>query len=208
MNIESNTFKFVRANIVELIGTFSLTFVVLVTLTENGFYTPVMAAMTLGIFVYTIGNTSGCHINPAITVAATLIRKISPQKAACYIVMQLLGAYLAKLLALAFLSGVAIWLKSVDTAVVGTSEMFGSIIFAFGVAAVMMGSVNSALSGIVVGGSLFLGIAISAHDAYGLLNPAVALGTGAISLAYAIGPTIGASLGMLIYRWVVYSANA
>ena len=41
---------------------------------------------------YTIGGISGCHINPAITIAMLIAGKISTQDAVGYIVAQLIGA--------------------------------------------------------------------------------------------------------------------
>ena len=41
---------------------------------------------------YTIGGISGCHINPAITIAMLVAGKISTQDAVGYIVAQLIGA--------------------------------------------------------------------------------------------------------------------
>jgi len=189
----------------ELIGTFALVFAVLVSLSDPNFPipTPVIAALTLGLFVYTIGNTSGCHINPAITLAALLIKQIKPKKAVSYIVAQFCGAGLAKLLALPFLSFSAVLLTHKSSITIGFDEMIGAAFFAFGIAAVMLNNVPQSLSGLVVGGSLFLGVSLAAHGAYGLLNPAVALGTGTFSLAYVLGPVVGASIGMLVYKYLV-----
>ena len=43
---------------------------------------PVIAALTLGACVYTLGAISGTHINPAITIGILLVKKISPTDAA------------------------------------------------------------------------------------------------------------------------------
>jgi len=43
---------------------------------------------------YTIGGISGCHINPAITIAMLVARKISSKDAIGYIVAQIVGAIL------------------------------------------------------------------------------------------------------------------
>lgn len=45
--------------------------------------------------VYTIGHISGCHINPAITVAMLVAKKIKPKDAGFYIIAQCFGAILA-----------------------------------------------------------------------------------------------------------------
>lgn len=55
----------------ELVGTFTLSFVVFEAVAAGvavPLPVPVIAALTLGLFVYTIGSILGCHLNPAVTV--------------------------------------------------------------------------------------------------------------------------------------------
>ena len=47
---------------------------------------------------YTIGHVSGCHINPAVTLAFFLTRKITLVQAGYYWVAQVVGALLGGLL--------------------------------------------------------------------------------------------------------------
>jgi len=55
-----------------------------------------MVAMAFGLSVvamaYTIGKVSGCHINPAITLAMLVRGKISGKDAAMYMIFQVIGA--------------------------------------------------------------------------------------------------------------------
>ncbi len=52
----------------ETLGTFFLTFAVMVSTGANvPLPVPIVASLTLAIFVYTIGSISGTHINPAIS---------------------------------------------------------------------------------------------------------------------------------------------
>lgn len=55
-------------------------------------------AMAFGLAVvamaYTIGGTSGCHINPAITLAMLLSKRISGKEAVMYIIFQVIGAFI------------------------------------------------------------------------------------------------------------------
>ena len=48
--------------------------------------------MVVMVMVYAIGPISGCHINPAITIAMLAARKISVRDSVLYIVMQCIGA--------------------------------------------------------------------------------------------------------------------
>jgi aquaporin Z len=50
--------------------------------------------LTVLAMVYAIGNISGCHINPAITVAMLVTGKIKAKDAAAYIIAQCVGAIL------------------------------------------------------------------------------------------------------------------
>ncbi|GAB3712699.1 aquaporin Z [Spirosoma flavus] len=51
--------------------------------------------LTVVVMAYAIGPISGCHINPAITIAMLLVGKIKASQAIGYIVAQFLGATLA-----------------------------------------------------------------------------------------------------------------
>ena len=75
----------------EFIGTFGLAFVVLLVgaVGMPGSLVAVVAALTLGLFVYTIGPVSGCHINPAVTLAQLSVKKITAKDALFYILIQL-----------------------------------------------------------------------------------------------------------------------
>ena len=149
--------------IAELLGTFTLALVVGLSL-AGSFppATPLLAGLTLGLFVYTIGAISGAHINPAVTIGAWSIKKIGNKDALWYIVAQFIGA-----------------------------------------ASVVYNKAHAHVSGVVIGGSLLLGIIIAAAlGSNGVLNPAVALGIGSFNLAYLFGPIVGAVFGMQAYKYL------
>src|SRR5438067_248807 len=50
-------------------------------------------AFAIAAMVYTIGHISGCHINPAVTVAMALTKRIGWGDALVYIVAQFIGAF-------------------------------------------------------------------------------------------------------------------
>ncbi len=94
----------------ELLGTFVLVFI--------GCGSAVLAGGRIGslgislafglsvlAMVYAIGHISGCHINPAITVAMLVAKKIGSRDAAFYIVFQCVGAIIAAGVILAIASG-------------------------------------------------------------------------------------------------------
>lgn len=54
---------------------------------------------------YSIGNVSGCHINPAVSFAMYLNKKISGKELCYYVIAQVIGAFVGALLLALFLRG-------------------------------------------------------------------------------------------------------
>lgn len=192
--------------IVECIGAFTLSFVVL--LAVSGVATPVaipvIAGLTLGLFVYTIGAISGSHINPAVTIGLLSVKKITTNDAVMYIVAQILGAAFA--IVVAKFLGVAMPSATSSAFTLGDfiAEAFGAFVFAWGIAAVVYGKVRDDMSGMVIGGSLLLGLLISSlAGGAGILNPAVAFALNAVSLTSILAPIVGAVAGFQAYRMVL-----
>jgi glycerol uptake facilitator-like aquaporin len=185
----------------EALGTAVLTLVVGASLAgvfEVG--TPVLAALTLGLFVYSLGHLSGTHINPAVTIGAWSIGKISNDDTLKYVIAQGLGAVVALFMLQSMLPEMATLKVGTDWGT-GLAEALGTAVFTFGIAAVVYGKVQNTMSGVVVGGSLMLGIALAALlGSNGVLNPAVAFGIQSFSLMYVLGPVLGSVLGMQAYK--------
>ncbi len=187
----------------ELLGTFGLTFVVLMSLHSQTAIlpTPLLAALTLMLFVYMIGHISGSHINPAVTIGQYVVGKISMADGLLYIVAQMIGAVLARSLAVALVPAIGV-AETVPVAPLATvAEMLGTFFFTFGISAVVQERVAPSLSGFVVGMSLLLGIGVAAMvGSAGVLNPAVAFGLSLFTMPYIVGPIVGSLAGMVVYR--------
>lgn len=91
-----------RKYIAELIGTFCLVFAgtgAIVVNDLHGSVSHVGIAITFGLIVlamiYAIGEVSGAHINPAVTLAFWAAGKFETKQVAPYVLAQLLGAFLA-----------------------------------------------------------------------------------------------------------------
>ena len=188
-----------RALIAELFGTFILTTAVLTSINNPGFPvpTPVIAGLTLGLLVYTIGPISGCHINPAVTVGLFSIGRIDIRDAGAYLVAQFVGAVLAMVLGNIFFSSPTELVIN-GAPLTGLAELFGTVLLGFAVASVVIGRVSANLSGLVIGSGLLLGISFTASQSNGVLNPAVALGIGSLGHTYVWGPLGGALVGAFI----------
>src|ERR1035437_2094236 len=199
--------KIYKVYLAELIGTFALSFVIFLAASGSNLplAIPVIAGLTLGLFVYLIGGISGCHINPAVTIGLLSIKKIKWQDAVGYIISQFVGASLAIVL------GVMLFhvnqpnpnLSSVSLAIF-CAEALGTFFFTFGIASVVYEKVPHQMSGIVVGSSLLFGILIaSLSDSFGILNPAVAFSLHAMNWTYLLAPIVGSVLGFNVYKWMV-----
>lgn len=89
----------------EIIGTFAMVFcgtgAIIINQQTNGAITHVGVAITFGLIVmamiYALGNISGSHLNPAVTIAFALAKKFEVKQVAPYIISQLFGAILASL---------------------------------------------------------------------------------------------------------------
>ena len=94
-----------RKYVAELIGTFILVFcgtgAMVIDQQTGGAVSHVGVAITWGLIVmsliYSIGNVSGCHINPAVSIAFTLSGRFNARLLPGYIASQLVGALLASL---------------------------------------------------------------------------------------------------------------
>lgn len=187
--------------IAELIGTFGLALAVILG-ASSGLGVPVLVGLVVGLFVYTIGGISGCHINPAVTLGLLSLKKISRSDAVWYVLAQLVGAGLALAVGSAVGgSGVSVPIGSFDFRLF-LGEALGAAILTFGIASVVLGKVSPGASGLVIGGSLLLGITMASLIApgAGILNPAVAVALRSLDLTRILGPVAGSLLGFWTYR--------
>lgn len=83
----------------EFVGTFSLTFFACGVAVLIGCNTPagiIATSLSFGLVIvamaYSIGNVSGCHINPAVTIAMFIDERIDKKDCIAYIISQILGA--------------------------------------------------------------------------------------------------------------------
>jgi aquaporin Z len=94
-----------RKLLAESFGTFCLVFAgtgaIVVNDTHGGAVTHVGVALTFGLVVlamiYTVGEVSGCHLNPAVTMGFFAARRFEGQRVMPYVLAQCVGAFLASL---------------------------------------------------------------------------------------------------------------
>lgn len=91
--------------IAELLGTFALVFcgtgAIVINQQSGGVITHMGIAITFGfivmVMIYALGDISGAHMNPAVTVAFTMAKRFPLKQVFPYIISQLAGAFLASL---------------------------------------------------------------------------------------------------------------
>lgn len=164
-NQQASVFKpeTIRAALAELIGTFFLTLAALLS------GTPYAVGLALATLVYAIGDISGSHVNPAITIGILLKRSIEFSTAALYIIAQIVGAISARAV-----SGLVGNLAPDYQAAGGFAEFFGFGLLMLTVVSVYEKNVPKAGSGVAVGAALAAGLLTTK----GILNPAVAIAMG------------------------------
>lgn len=94
-----------RKYIAELTGTFALVFcgtgAIIINQETNGTITHTGIAITFGFIVmamiYALGNISGAHLNPAVSIAFVIAKRFSVKELLPYIISQLTGAVLASI---------------------------------------------------------------------------------------------------------------
>ena len=94
-----------RKYVAELIGTFILVFcgtgAMVIDQQTGGAVGHIGVSITWGLtvmaLIYSIGNVSGCHINPAVSIAFTIAGRFKARLLPGYIISQLAGALLASL---------------------------------------------------------------------------------------------------------------
>lgn len=222
-----NKAPLIAALIAEFIGTFILA-TALVGTAQNG-PSAITALFTLGGLVMVIGALSGAYLNPALTVAAWVSRRIGALRAIGFIVAQILGAMLALVLLNAYISSTGSaesasmmqpqLFKAPNIAAgkewyVFGSELIGTIIFGFAAAAATRFVVERTTAGLTVGFGYFTALLIagslaSMAGATTVLNPAVAITLQAFNYAnvwpvaiYGLASIIGAVIGFLLYDFL------
>ena len=216
--------------IAEFIGTFTLVLVGCGTamlvgcdaVNGSGY---ILTAFAFGLVIvgmaYCVGNVSGCHINPAVSLAVLISGRMSVTDFFLYLVSQILGAIsgaacLKIIFSLGKVTDKTGGLGSNGLAGVSGSPVAGlivEILLTFIFVLVILGVTDSKFShgsfgGVVIGFSLvmvhILGIGLTGTS----VNPARSIGpaifAGGDALAslwvFIVGPIVGAALAAVIYK--------
>lgn len=206
----------------ELIGTFVLVFMgcgsaVVLGCDVSGGHLAVALAFGLAIvaMAYSIGGVSGCHINPAVSLAMLLRKKLSLADFCGYLIAQLIGAAAASGLLKALTSmGLADLTGGLGAngivAPIGAGgalivEIVLTCIFVFVILGVTSDEKKDSVSGLVIGLTLtfvhIVGIPLTGTSVNPARSLAPAIFSGAMSdvWIFIVGPFAGAAAAVLLY---------
>jgi aquaporin Z len=204
----------------EFIGTFALVFAgtgaMVINEASRGAITHVGVALTFGLIVlvmiYTLGDISGAHINPAVTIAFWFSRRMAGREVLPYLGSQCAGAMAAS---------ATMRLLFPNNRLLGTTQPAGpvlqSFILEFLLTALLMFVIlgvstgareKGITAGIVVGAVIALEAMFAGPICGASMNPARSLGPALVSgqfanlWIYVAAPVIGAAVGVIGCRCV------
>ena len=149
--------------IAEVIGTFVITLVALLTLQQ---FAALYVGLTVAVLILAVGAVSGAHLNPAVTFGLWAARRLKTTLVPVYWIAQFIGAILAVLVLGAFAGSNGYGLDfgnftAFDWGVAGV-EVVGTAVFLFGlIAAVSNDKLSQAGKAFGVGLALTVGILVS-----------------------------------------------
>lgn len=204
----------------EFLGTFFLVFVatgvVIVNDLSGGAVTHTGIAITTGLVVmavvYAIGDVSGAHINPAVTVGFWLAKRFPGYRVIQYIISQCLGAVAASLLlAYLFPELVPLTVTSPSGPLVQSLiiEIIITLFLMFVILSVSTGSKEKGImAGSAIGAVVGLSVLWAGPVTGASMNPARSIAPALVSLdftslwIYIAGPVIGAAVSVIAFRIV------
>jgi aquaporin Z len=210
----------VKKYIAEALGTFALVFcgtgAVVVNEVTGGTITHVGIAITFGLVVmamiYTFGDKSGAHLNPAVTLAFALYNVFPPREILPYIGSQLTGAFAASLL-LKFLFPTSLYLGATQPSGSNLQSLVLEVILTFLLMLTILnvaesGKEKGLFAGIAIGSVVLLEALFAGPICGASMNPARSLAPAFVSghvqsvWLYVIAPVTGAALAVVVHKQI------
>lgn len=214
----------IKKYVAEFIGTFVLVLFACGTAVVTGcasgeinaayFMTALAFGLVIVAMAYSIGNVSGCHINPAVSIAMLVSGKLSVKDFIGYVVAQFAGATAgAGVLYLFFPTHPGLGTNALfesDALKSIIIEIILTFVFVIAILGVTSKVENSSVAGIVIGltltlvhifGIYFTGTSVNPARSFG---PALFVGGDALSCVWVFiaGPLAGGILAALVYKFL------
>ncbi len=181
--------------------------------------------LSIVAMAYVIGNISGCHINPAVSLAMLINKKMSVKDFCFYVVAQVLGAILGIALLYAIIANcglnvteTGLGANGFDSASSVNLNMFGAIlveivltfVFIYTILGVTSDDKKGAVAGIVIGLTLtfvhIMGIPLTGTSVNPArsLAPAIFLGGQALAQVwvFVLAPFVGSALAAIVFKFL------
>lgn len=209
-----------RSYLAEAIGTFALVFAgtgaVIIDGVTGGVVTHVGVALTFGLIVmaviYSIGDVSGAHINPAVTFGFWAAGRLPGRHVLPYIAAQFAGAIAASLLLKALFwnaGGLGATYPYGSAGQTFILEIVLTFFLMFVILCVAVGAKEKGLmAGTAIGGTVGLEALFAGPISGASMNPARSLAPALVGLdlsqqwIYVAAPLVGAFVAVLAYRSV------
>jgi aquaporin NIP len=204
----------------ELLGTYALVFAgtgaIVIDQQTHGSITHVGIAITFGLIImsmiYTFGDISGAHFNPAVSIAFTLAGKFQIRQLLPYVISQLSGALLASL-TLKYLFPANEYLgATIPVGSAGQSFILEFILTFFLMLVILNVAKGSKEQGMFAGLAIGAVVALEAMFAGPIcgasMNPARSLGPALVSghmefiWIYLVATTIGATMAVPVWKFL------
>jgi aquaporin Z len=204
----------------EAFGTFALVFAgtgaIVINEATGGTVTHVGIGLTFGLVVlamiYAVGDVSGAHLNPAVTLGFFAARRFPGRQVIPYIGSQLVGAFAASLLLRSLFPASGTLGATLPTGSAYQSfvlEAVLTLILMFVILGVSTGSKEKGLlAGVAVGAVIAFEALFAGPISGASMNPARSLAPALVSLRldslwiYLIAPIVGACASVLVCRCV------
>jgi aquaporin NIP len=214
-----------RKYIAEAIGTFALVFcgtgAIIINQETNGTVSHAGIAITFGLIVmamiYALGNISGAHFNPAVSIAFTLAGRFSFTELFPYIFSQMTGALLASLV-LHFLFPGNEFLGSTLPAGSASQSFILEFILTFFLMLVIINVATGSkeqgvFAGVAIGAVVLLEAMFAGPICGASMNPARSLGPAVVSghtehlWIYLTATVTGAALAIPTWKFLIKNKN-
>jgi aquaporin NIP len=207
-----------RKYLSEVIGTFALVFcgtgAIIIDQQTNGSISHAGIACTFGLIVsamiYTLGDVSGAHLNPAVSIAFWIARKFPGREVIPYVISQIMGAFIASFI----LKGLFPMNEMLGSTMPAgppmqsfVLELILTFLLMFVIINVASGSKEQGMfAGLAIGSVVLLEAMFAGLVCGASMNPARSLAPAIVSghpehlWIYLLAPTAGAILAVLVWK--------